>query len=430
MKEKNDALNMKNSLHAIPDLMASNPGLNALIKRMNEPDMIALRKATASVSGLGKGLHTLADILQENTASVAPVSEALASLGKALPAMDPDVLSAAANVATLYGDALRHMQESVPTPAIASLQKAFKSDAYLKGVQEFGRTLNQPVIESQDLALVKLSEPMRQVLDGRLQKGVPSLLDQMHVGTAEKLKRIDTISYSVDRKAFFSEARPENRAAVAEMNIICSGADLLPEFSPDELLNFLCELDNERTFASRHPIGEKIYAFVQSWHSVMDFDRERYYHARKLGKGDDYYKDDEMCRAPAGVTGHGRYNWPGKSYYYFSDQETGAILEIRKHVDKADRPYRIQVVTVKPTKSIKLLDLSMEDKGNHFLRALRTPLKSDTKREYLLPCFVGECCRRHNLDGIKYYGAKKYNNYVTWADGYFKVVDRAFRDCD
>ena len=40
-------------------------------------------------------------------------------------------------------------------------------------------------------------------------------------------------------------------------------------------------------------------------------------------------------------------------------------------------------------------------------------------REYLMPCYVSDCCEALGFEGIKYYGSKEYNNYVAWSDGYF-----------
>ena len=83
----------------------------------------------------------------------------------------------------------------------------------------------------------------------------------------------------------------------------------------------------------------------------------------------------------------------------------------------------IQTIGIRPVKNIKLLDLSGTlHRGKTFLRMIRYSITEDCNKmpkEYLLPCFVADCCRQIGFDGIKYYGSKDYNNYVTWSDGYF-----------
>ena len=48
--------------------------------------------------------------------------------------------------------------------------------------------------------------------------------------------------------------------------------------------------------------------------------------------------------------------------------------------------------------------------------------RSLAPREYLIPNFVSDCCKRLEIEGIKYYGGKDYSNYVSWHEGYFEFV--------
>ena len=70
-----------------------------------------------------------------------------------------------------------------------------------------------------------------------------------------------------------------------------------------------------------------------------------------------------------------------------------------------------------------MIDLSQELKTkNKFLDYCRvgaTNTNLHIQREYLLPCFVADCCRESGIEGIKYYGSKEYKNYVSWDDSYF-----------
>lgn len=120
-----------------------------------------------------------------------------------------------------------------------------------------------------------------------------------------------------------------------------------------------------------------------------------------------------------GVTWHGRFNFVGQSHYYFSDVPRGAIMEISKHTKEP----RVQIAKLRPTRSIRMIDLSQELKTkNKFLDYCRFSATNNNlhiQREYLLPCFVADCCRASGIEGIKYYGSKEYKNYVSWDDTFF-----------
>ena len=156
---------------------------------------------------------------------------------------------------------------------------------------------------------------------------------------------------------------------------------------------------------------------------TIDFDHDTYYHARILPEGHCPYTENELRQAPYGVTWHGRFNYVGQSHYYFSDVQKGALLEVAKH----SKEKQVQIATLKPSRKIKMIDLSGElTTQNKFLEYCRFNPSPDQypniKREYLLPCYVANCCEMHGIEGIKYYGSKEYKNYVSWNDSYFKFV--------
>lgn len=78
---------------------------------------------------------------------------------------------------------------------------------------------------------------------------------------------------------------------------------------------------------------------------------------------------------------------------------------------------------LKPRRTVKLIDFSdRTTKYNSFLQLIRKPVENMNKpTEYLLPEYVTTCCRKTEIEGIKYYGGREYDNYVTWNDGYFNV---------
>ena len=128
----------------------------------------------------------------------------------------------------------------------------------------------------------------------------------------------------------------------------------------------------------------------------------------------------QMLKAPYGLPWAGRFNHVGRSHYYFSDTPFGAKAEIKKHISAKDV---IQTICISPCRDVKLLDLSNHIAGcNTFLKYIRFSLadaQDKMPREYLIPCYVSDCCKLIGFEGIKYYGTKDYNNYVVWTDGFF-----------
>ena len=222
-------------------------------------------------------------------------------------------------------------------------------------------------------------------------------------------------------------------ASSAELNTVCAAKWIFEETSEEmfgnlELVDFMTVLFRTPTFGMQTDVGRRIFELIRYiWEDGRGydlnhgFDRETYYHARARSNDAAPYTADNMLRAPVGVTGPGRYNYPGRSHYYFSDTKTGAEAEVRKHNPDAI----IQTIRLNPVREAQLLDLSETmRRGTIFLRFLRFDLEAVNEkmpREYLIPCFVSDCCKTVGFDGIKYYGGKGYSNYVTWEDGYFRM---------
>lgn len=134
-----------------------------------------------------------------------------------------------------------------------------------------------------------------------------------------------------------------------------------------------------------------------------------------------------MTCAPHGITSFGRFNHIGDNYFYFSDQKTGAVEEVRKHSPK----NKVQVARLRPKGKIRMVDISQNEE-NVFLKYCRFKFDPTSNkkvpREYLIPSYFSDCCKLQGFDGIKYYGTLSYKNYVTWKDGHFVYVDQEILD--
>lgn len=81
----------------------------------------------------------------------------------------------------------------------------------------------------------------------------------------------------------------------------------------DSLLSFESKLEQNYAFASRHPVGVRIFEMLENWNHFVSFGNITYYHARPLDEHQRPYHDFEMMRAPMNVSAHGRYNEVGRS---------------------------------------------------------------------------------------------------------------------
>ncbi len=322
------------------------------------------------------------------------------------------------DIVSLQWDALAKIATSFKTPEIEKLQKTLIRNNF-SGLLEFTNALQTSYIEAPNIALLKTAKIFEHI-DIDLPKGLPSIIKSLNVDTANRLAYSENISLDVPSRMFYLEEYPDERVNVEETNIICSSLHLLSGLDEADLIVFLNYLEQHPNLALNNPTGRRILQIISQWSEMIDFDQPYYYHARALGENDCPYTEAQLRRAPIGVTWHGRFNFVGQSHYYFSDVPKGAIMEVSKHTKEP----RVQIAKLRPTRSIRMIDLSQELKTkNKFLDYCRfgtTNTNLHIQREYLLPCFVADCCRESGIEGIKYYGSKEYKNYVSWDDSYFK----------
>lgn len=318
---------------------------------------------------------------------------------------------------SLQWDALGKIASAFKTPEIDKLQKSLMQNNFA-GLFEFADALQTPYIEAPNIALLKTAKIFEHI-DVELPKGLPTIINSLSVDAANRLSYSENISLDVSSRMFYLEESPNERVNVQETNIICSSLHLLSGVDEADLIAFLNYLEQHPNLALNNPTGRRILEIISEWNEMMDFDQPYYYHARALVENACPYTEAQLRRAPAGVTWHGRFNFVGQSHYYFSDVPKGAIMEVSKHTKEP----RVQIAKLRPTRPIRMIDLSQDLKTkNKFLDYCRfgaTNTNLHIQREYLLPCFVADCCRASSIEGIKYYGSKEYKNYVSWDDSYF-----------
>ncbi|MBQ0090537.1 MAG: RES domain-containing protein [Prevotellaceae bacterium] len=313
---------------------------------------------------------------------------------------------------------------------IDEIMKCFASAEYTSLVSAINSSLTQTSLMASDIAYLKTSELVKNVKKSLiLPKGMLTSLKEMHVKTANTIASDIELQYDTKENCFVSSA---GQADSRSLNIICSGQKVFQlagdeEFSANELTNFATYLSQTPTLAKDTETGQRIYNLLARLFSegehMIGFDADLFFHSRARDIGVMPYTYDEMTKAPHGLPGAGRYNHPGIACYYFANTQHGAEVEVKKH--KKDG-QTVQTAMIQPCKQVKMLDLSNTiEYAKTFLRFIRFEVSDSSvqvPREYLIPCFVSDCCKRIGYDGIKYYGSREYSNYVTWSDGYFSCV--------
>jgi len=330
---------------------------------------------------------------------------------------------------TLQWDAISSIEKIYNTTNLDILQKSLLQNDFT-GLDIFVKSLNTQNISAPTLSFLKTA----QIFDSfniTLPKGLPTILKNLHVETAENLAYLNNINLDVPSKSFYIVEKPYENASITETNILSSSLNLLEGIDEVDLIEFLNHLSNYPYLAPKHEVGEKILQIISAWDLYTDFEDEFYYHGRVKDINTCPYTDYQMMQAPTGVAGQGRYNNVGESHYYFSNKQIGAIIEVKRH----SKPSQIQIAKLKPKRSIKMIDLSQISTAQcKFLEYCRySPDDNDfskIRREYLIPGFIATCCKYNNIDGIKYYGSKEYTNFVSWNHSYFDFVSYDIIDID
>ncbi len=333
-------------------------------------------------------------------------------------------------LADLQVNALFQISQSAQTVMMHDLAACFANAQYKGLVDILNRSMSAAIMTAPDVSFIKTSE-LVDTLSSELvyPRGFAKSMKELSKATANDIADNEKLDYSTESNKFISSYGEVDSLG---LNVICSGKNVLylatgEIFTESELVDFCSFLSRTPMLAFQNDTGKKIYYFLSElFHNgekSVGFDKTVYYHCRSHKRDVQPFTYDQMLKAPNGLPWAGRFNQVGRSNYYFADTQRGAEFEVKKHKTNDDI---LQTVILKPIKDIRLLDLSGSlARGTTFLRYLRFSLSDKTDkmpREYLIPCYVSDCCKMLGFDGIKYYGSKDYSNYVAWNDGYFDYV--------
>ena len=331
-------------------------------------------------------------------------------------------------VASIQEEIIRQISQSCQTNMIKGLRACFENANYSNMLKIMNETVSSNVISAVDIAFLKTTELPSLFPNGfKCPRGFSQSLKSLNKATAYDVANNKSLKYSTKENLFISESGKIDSKC---LNVVCSGRLLLNSeegelFTDNELIDFCSFLARTPMHGMMNNVGQKIQELIMELYIKksysIGFDETCYYHCRTRRKDEAPFTYTQMLKAPVGLPWSGRYNHQGQSHYYFSNTQKGAEAEVIKHKSKNEV---LQTIRILPHKEIDLLDLSQTiRRGKTFLKFLRfkiSDVNDKTPREYLIPCFVAECCKMIGFDGIKYQGSKEYNNYVVWSDGYFE----------
>lgn len=427
--------------------------LNSSTMQMAASAAEQIRKQQASViqtlKPLQDAIQPYHSMTEQNSSGLAAATASISSVAKTLVPDDAinsmtESMKTVATVVQPYQDmnlfkanVLAAIESATITPELQAFRSQLESNVQAMGLTAISDYIGglasqwdnalalsdvlDRSIAAQNLAVVRMLPNYNDLV---LPRGSKKVLKSLTKTTAKKLMESDKIQFDPKGKNFYHKESPDVKFSADQITVVESSLELFEEFSLDSLLSFESKLEQNYAFASRHPVGVRIFEMLQNWNYFVSFENITYYHARPLDEHQRPYHDFKMMRAPMNVSAHGRYNEVGRSCYYIAEDKEGALKEIYKH-SGGTKP-RVQVIGLKAVKLVKLLDLSGEaKKTNRFIEHMRFTVENEvgkTVLEYLLPNYVASCCKEIGIDGIRY-KSSGYNCCVLWKDDYFEYVE-------
>lgn len=390
---------MLENMRVATNIFASNPALESAVRQAN---MLTTSPAIQAIKGITNQFN---DIFSGNEKVIKSVLGAF----------------------SFQTELLRSTQQFYLTETINTFRESIMHNNYFPAIEAITKSLQRSIIEVPDIALLRLNKPLLDLIDVDLPRGLRASIDTLHTKTAIGLSTSENISYNSKDATFFVEANPDDNCKARVVNVIFSAARLFSDLTEEELFALHRHLSTYPSLGPAHYVGNKIMELVKNIETTISFDSEYFYHARTIDDDASPYTDEDMTCAPHGITSFGRFNHIGDNYFYFSDQKTGAVEEVRKHSPK----NKVQVAKLRPKGKIRMVDISQNEE-NVFLKYCRFKFDPTSNkkvpREYLIPSYFSDCCKLQGFDGIKYYGTQSYKNYVTWKDGHFVFVGQEILD--
>lgn len=346
------------------------------------------------------------------------ISEQLSNLAKTAKKIQNNS-NTISKMTEINGNNLMGISGSLFDSRIIEVMKNFSKLLEKSSFQTFENFVSiNPVFEAGNISLLKLDKEFRTLIDP------PQLITN----------RINRLSSVAAKELLNSSLTYDNSTGeyslgdivsnVNSINSIAPASALFDEIEFDEMYVFFAYICNKPTLGAMHETGKKIYRLIGELKKehLTELKNCKLYRGRVLEKDKHPFSENEVRKAPYGVSQQGRFNSAGISAFYLSDSIEGVKTELRKHSRNIDS---IQLATFSLNENLKLLDISAWN--NQFTKYIGYPInpngdKQAIQKEYLVANYVADCLKEYGVDGVVYKGGSGYLNYVFWDDTKFSYI--------
>lgn len=231
------------------------------------------------------------------------------------------------------------------------------------------------------------------------------------------------IEYDVNKNRFYKNDEIIGLDIVKKCGKASSFFD---NITMDELIDFIQYCYKTPLLASNHEVGKKIYLACKKLEkeNLFEIGQTSFYRARTCN---DIFPltEEEMCKAPFGVSPQGRFNSTGVGVFYLADTTETACAEVNKH---SEIKQKIQIAEFINKKRLYVLDI--RDWKNEFskfcLRSVEMPRRAN--KEYIIPNYFSDCLKQCGIDGILYKNDDNANLYAFFKDDDFECINPNYKN--
>ena len=263
-----------------------------------------------------------------------------------------------------------------------------------------------------------------------LLKFIPSIDEHIYKKKMKQISKNDAkimfemnINYDVERNRFLKNDKVVSLKLIKQC---ARSSDFFDEISADELLSLAQHLCEYPQLGSEHPVGKEILNICKKLKNeyLKEISPMVLYRARIKEKEDLGFLEEEMRKAPFGISSQGRFNETGRGTFYLTDSIEASCTEVRKHNSTV---AQIQIGKFKNKSSVYVLDI--RGWTNDFAKFCSTPSSNDKKisKEYLISNYFGTCLKMCEINGILYKNKEGNNLYAFFDDKLFDYEGSQFK---
>ena len=213
----------------------------------------------------------------------------------------------------------------------------------------------------------------------------------------------DEIEYKIESKI------THHSVPITELAPTLSIIDIFSDLTVEDVFSFYNFLIKYPMLGLEHEVGKKIFLNIQQTRlkEIVNISVFRARERNHLNRPNPFTQI-EMFEAPYGIAGHGRFNVKGQGELYTCDNKEIALKEI----SSSDKDCRYEIIEWKLIQTVFLLDLT--DNHSPLVKYCSFKKQSNNEQEYILPNFIAQCTKFHEITGIKFSSVVEpnVNNYV------------------